>query len=238
MSSKTWEELWWVSFFILAVWIVNGILIFFLLTRIDSIVNVQLYNHGLQFSNEWANPYWANIRLMMVFLGLPMAMSIVVVVLGFSRFRRKASGIFSKRKAEPSKVPAEEKEPSTSTGLFLKSFLLSATVETEPEPEAQPEPAKELQLQVIQPIQAEVIQVDQNSVEVEAAETEISEEPKAKEDVGLVISCPSCGKVFNRPLVMLDFSSGTTRLVNICPFCNHILGEALDSKKNNENVQG
>ena len=225
MSSKTWEELWWVSFFVLAVWIVNGILIFFLLTRIDSIVNVQLYNHGLQFSNEWANPYWADIRLMMVFIGLPMAMSIVVVVLGFSMFRRKASGIFSKRKAEPSKVPAEEKEPSTS-------------VETEPEPEAQPEPAKELQLQVIQPIQAEVIQVDQNSVEVEDAETEISEEPKAKEDVGLVISCPSCGKVFNRPLVMLDFSSGTTRLVNVCPFCNHTLGEALDSEKNNENVQG
>jgi hypothetical protein len=95
MSSKTWDELWWVSFFVLAVWIVNGILIFFLLTRIDSLVNVQLYNYGLQFSNEWADPYWADIRLMMVFLGLPMAMSIVVVVLGFSRFRRKASGIVS-----------------------------------------------------------------------------------------------------------------------------------------------
>jgi uncharacterized Zn-finger protein len=42
----------------------------------------------------------------------------------------------------------------------------------------------------------------------------------------MVISCPSCKKVFGRPLVMLNFEGGKTRLVNVCPYCNHVLGNA------------
>jgi len=42
----------------------------------------------------------------------------------------------------------------------------------------------------------------------------------------MVISCPSCKKVFSRPLVMLNFEGGKTRLVNVCPYCNHVLGNA------------
>jgi len=42
----------------------------------------------------------------------------------------------------------------------------------------------------------------------------------------MVISCPKCKKVFGKPLNMLDFSGGKTRLVNVCPYCNYILGDA------------
>jgi uncharacterized Zn-finger protein len=41
----------------------------------------------------------------------------------------------------------------------------------------------------------------------------------------MVISCPSCNKTFRKPLVMLDFGSGKTKLVNTCPYCNATLGE-------------
>ena len=40
------------------------------------------------------------------------------------------------------------------------------------------------------------------------------------------ISCPSCKKVFGRPLVMLNFENGKNRLVNVCPYCSHVLGNA------------
>jgi len=40
----------------------------------------------------------------------------------------------------------------------------------------------------------------------------------------LRISCAKCKKTFHRPLVMLDFSGGKARLVNVCPFCNQIVG--------------
>ena len=234
MNSKAWEELWWVSFVVLGVWIVNGALVIYLLTQIDSIVNVQLYNFGLQFSNQWADPYWASSRLAMVFLGVPMALSASVFILGFRRFRKKAATLLSKRKTEQTQVeppqvevpqvPIEEKPTVTH-----EEQQLNPQPERELEPRQEPELVSEPQLEVIQP---EPIQAERVNHETEAVE--VVEEPEVKEDIGLLTSCPNCNKVFNRPLVMLDFNSGTTRLVNICPFCKHILGEAVDSKKKDE----
>jgi uncharacterized Zn-finger protein len=42
----------------------------------------------------------------------------------------------------------------------------------------------------------------------------------------LLASCPKCKRVFAKPLVMLDFAGGKTRLVNVCPYCSHVLGSA------------
>ena len=44
----------------------------------------------------------------------------------------------------------------------------------------------------------------------------------------LLASCPKCKRVFGKPLVMLDFGGGKTRLVNVCPYCSHVLGSADD----------
>ena len=44
----------------------------------------------------------------------------------------------------------------------------------------------------------------------------------------MLIRCVECGKVFNKPLTMLDFSNGKPRLANVCPYCNHVLGSADD----------
>jgi uncharacterized Zn-finger protein len=56
----------------------------------------------------------------------------------------------------------------------------------------------------------------------------VCEEPKAKvrESNSIVISCPKCKKMFGRPLVMLNFEAGKNRLVNVCPYCSHVLGSA------------
>ena len=64
--------------------------------------------------------------------------------------------------------------------------------------------------------------------------------PKAAvaEQNHMLISCPKCKRVFSKPLVMLDFSGGNTRLVNVCPYCNHVLGctEEGAEKKENDSV--
>lgn len=54
--------------------------------------------------------------------------------------------------------------------------------------------------------------------------------PQLVADNHLYSTCPKCKKVFSKPLTMLDFSHGTTRLVNVCPYCNHILGIADEEK--------
>jgi uncharacterized membrane protein YciS (DUF1049 family) len=51
----------------------------------------------------------------------------------------------------------------------------------------------------------------------------------AKKETSMLISCPKCKKVFSKPLNMLDFSHGKTRLINVCPYCNHTLGNADDN---------
>jgi len=52
----------------------------------------------------------------------------------------------------------------------------------------------------------------------------------------MLISCPSCNKTFRKPLVMLDFGSGKTKLVNTCPYCNARLGEE-NVKEDEEDVE-
>ena len=51
-----------------------------------------------------------------------------------------------------------------------------------------------------------------------------SQKVAAFEQNHMVVSCPKCKRVFSKPLVMLDFSGGKTRLVNVCPYCNNVLG--------------
>jgi uncharacterized Zn-finger protein len=53
----------------------------------------------------------------------------------------------------------------------------------------------------------------------------VSRREKITED-SIVISCPACKRAFSKPLVMLDFSGGKTKLVNVCPYCNGVLGNA------------
>lgn len=282
MTSLTSEELWRISCIVLTIWTVNGILIFFLLTRLDTIVNVQLYNYGLQFSNDWAEPYWSSSHLMMIFLALPIVLSAVVYALAVGRQVKKFPSIklSSRQKAKAQKVevvkveekvqtspeekpeeeqllvpvvacePKPEPEPKPELEVQIQTepepepiqvaeVDVTPVEEAEQEPEKPPEPASETEVEVIQP---EVMQVEaetepkprpkpqpERGTEVEIIQ--VKEESEPKEDVGLVVSCPKCGKVFNRPLVMLDFASGRAQLVNICPFCNHILGGALDSAK-------
>ena len=65
------------------------------------------------------------------------------------------------------------------------------------------------------------------------------EERKGKDDEsnGTGITCPSCKKVFSRPLVMLNFESGKNRLVNVCPYCSHVLGSAENEQKPKSDFQ-
>ena len=50
----------------------------------------------------------------------------------------------------------------------------------------------------------------------------------------LGMSCPECKKVFGRALVMLDFRSGSNRMVSVCPYCNHVLGYTGEEKTKND----
>lgn len=142
-------------------WLVSVGFIVFLLGQIDMIVNKVLYSYGLQFSTDWAVPYWGLIRSIYIFLVVPSFLSGALLVLGI----RKGGGV------EKRTIKHEEKPPIT--------------------PISRPQPMA---------------------------------------DNHLYGSCPKCKKVFSKPLTMLDFSNGKTSLVNVCPYCQYILGRADEEK--------
>lgn len=200
MYSKTSEALRWLGYLVLAIWVVNGIFVMFLLGRIDTIVHSDLYNHGLQFSVEWANPYWESIQLIYGLLGLPMILSMLVLVAMVIRSRNRSSNN-AKLEAESGTEP-DESEPRKNEFENASPFSVGEEVST-----------------------------DQKSSKMGSLREPLLVEPGADADVKKANDatnwCPNCGKVFSKPMVMLDFVGGKTRLVNVCPYCSHVLGEAL-----------
>ena len=61
-------------------------------------------------------------------------------------------------------------------------------------------------------------------------------EPVTRADIGncVGILCPECKKVFGKALVMLDFRSGSNRMVSVCPYCNAVLGYTSEEQSKNE----
>ena len=49
-----------------------------LLLEIDKLVNGTLYNYGLKFSNDWAQPYWLMFRLSLVLIVVAVILITVV----------------------------------------------------------------------------------------------------------------------------------------------------------------
>ena len=162
--TELFRKYWFVKV-ILSLWLVSSIFILLLLSRIDSIVNVTLYQYGLQPSVNWLNPYWISLRLIYIFLAVPIAFSAVVLVSGFGKPNDSAKRINKRINDKPNNHQAHiERENS------------------------------------------------------------------------MLIRCIKCGKVFNKPLAMLDFSNGKPRLANVCPYCNHVLG-STDEKGSNERIK-
>ena len=152
--SMSWKSVFggfWFVRVVLVLWLVSSGFAVFLLLKIDEVVHHRLYDFGLQFSVDWAVPYWGFLRLVFLCLLVPGVLSGVVLV--FSVLGRDGG-------VERAVVVRREK--------------------------------------------------------VE----------RVKEGNHLLASCPKCKKVFGKPLVMLDFSGGKTRLVNVCPYCSFVLGSA------------
>jgi uncharacterized Zn-finger protein len=150
---------------VLLVWLVSSGVVMFSQKNVDSIVHVTLYSYGLQFSNNWAQPYWTYARLLYASQFIPIALSVVAL----------ASGLLKKDNGD--KHAPKRKE------------TLKKTVTTRVETERRT----------------------------------------------IVISCSSCKKVFSKPLVMLDFSGGKAKLINVCPYCNTVISK-VDEQNDVETI--
>jgi len=86
---------------VLVAWLVCSAMVIFLLVNLDSIVHDQLYEFGLQFSSDWANPYWLALRLTYVCLAVPSILTAAALGLDFWK-------VFSDKKQVPVRRPSRE----------------------------------------------------------------------------------------------------------------------------------
>jgi hypothetical protein len=154
----------WSARTILIIWLASSVLILLSLKSMESsLIYGQFSDYGLRWSPYWAIPYSAYMYSIYFFLAVPMAMSVILLVLSFLNMPT--------RKKDRQHVPVKEQKSKANN----------------------PEPSRN----------------------------------------DMLFSCPSCKKVFGRPLLLLDSSSGSSRIINVCPYCNSRLnGEAENKKKN------
>jgi len=56
------------------------------LTLIDNIVHGTLYNYGLRFDYNWANPYWILLRIAQALMGLTAAFTVVSLIYVYRKY--------------------------------------------------------------------------------------------------------------------------------------------------------
>jgi hypothetical protein len=72
-----------ISYLLLTIGIATTGLSALFLNRVDLVVNVNLYNYGLQFSHEWATQYWTRTSIIFGLLALAIITALVSVALIF-----------------------------------------------------------------------------------------------------------------------------------------------------------
>jgi uncharacterized Zn-finger protein len=191
----------WLSRILLTTIIIISAVVMYAINEIDRIINVQLYDYNLLFSFDWANPYWGLTKIIYIGLGATIIMSITVLLLGFIKTKTSTPTLTSFKPEKP-KTP----QPIKATPEPIQI-----------QPKTQPPPTPKAKTS--QPANTVII----TTATGEQPKTKPAPKQKAIEtQTGL---CPSCKKSVGQPLVMLDFEGGKSKLVNVCPYCNQVLGD-------------
>ena len=194
--------------------IVCAVIVYFLLTRIDLVVHEDLYNFGLIFSTQWVDPYRALMWLIYACLVTSVVLSGTVLLFDLLAKKQETFTTHSlaERVGKVTTRPLPQKLPFKVETSRHPQRLSEEHIPLEDDPKKASEalitPKKNQNLHVKN---TEVIESDENS------ENRVN---------NMLISCPKCKRVFQTPLVMLDFSGTKPGLMNVCPYCNQVLGNS------------
>jgi len=96
----------------------------YVLTLFDNIVHGTLYNYGLQFSYDWANPYWTLLRTVQVLIGMTAALTVINLIYVYRKYIYTKSQVSLKRDVKKVMSPSiREPEPARDTqrvGVLVK----------------------------------------------------------------------------------------------------------------------
>jgi hypothetical protein len=180
---------------------------------LDQIVHGTLYDYGLQFSYNWANPYWFLLRIIQVLLVIGIVTTIASLSLSLRTYAKS-----KKQHAQAAPIPRVMRQAPATTRNAGKPRPISVR------PQPLPSSAKAFPHQ--RPAQQPNLQPTPTAQPTTTpAHVTPSPSYKPTRSAGLV-KCPKCGKSFTQPLRMLDFQSDIPRIVDTCPFCGVTIRQA------------
>ena len=210
----------WFTRAVLVTWIVCAVIVFVVFKNMELLVHGQLYDYGLIFSPDWADPYRILTWLIYICLGLPSVLSGAALVLSFSKAEKVVEKrVVAQRGSWQEQVPAK-----------FEPYRIVRELPKKVESEGAPNPVfREVPKKIVS--KPKVLEIPKKVV----PKPIVREEPKKVENLDSDgISCSYCHKVFHRALVMFDFQDGKNQLVSVCPYCNHILGSSSNQKCSND----
>ena len=86
------------------------------LTLLDNVVHGTLYNYGLQFSYDWANPYWMLLRIVQAMIVLATMFNVVSLVYVYRKYiytKPQATETRSEKKVISSTIRGNETQTET-----------------------------------------------------------------------------------------------------------------------------
>jgi hypothetical protein len=172
--------------------VVSAVTAIILFTRVDSIVNQDLYSFSLRYDLAWYNSYSIYTKALVVCTGFSAALS----------------------------------------GVILASSFMTNPKTKQQQKSVNPELSASLIQEVEQPKTIEQPLIVEQAAILEKDNEEKLRTTKHKSEKTLTMpnECLSCGKIFSKPLVMLNFVNGKPKMVNTCPYCNMILEDVENPK--------
>ncbi len=189
-----------VSNILLIIVIACSVAVMYTINQIDQIINVNLYDYGLTGDAGWSVPYQNFKWISYGALSGTIIVCAAVMALGFLKI---------KQEQETNATPKPQPIYQTQT---TPSYTQPKTEETH----------------------TPII----SNLKSKAAATKEDKKAKQNKPSNYTTNtpsnvngvCPGCKKTFTQSVVMLDFEGGKSKLVNVCPHCNYVLGDA-DNKQ-------
>ena len=199
-----------ILFLIFLLMVFSSVVSMFWLLQIDGTVKT-LDEYGARYATGWLGPY---SKLTVIAFGLLVTNTAVASFGLISRVkpRRESKPLLTRLTCLQEVELTCFEVPSRTRG---KRFVCV-------EPEVVP-------IEVEKPEEPQV-KIEEKPVQVERQMVK-GEEPTPKLDLAVAIACPNCKRVFSRPLLVLDFSSGTSHLINVCPYCRRPVQDSNEQRR-------
>jgi len=178
------------------------------LCLLDQIVHGTLYNYGLQFSYNWANPYWTLLRITQVLLTI-----CIITTIASLTFTLRTHLRTEKQHARAAPSPRMTRKIPAAIRNAEKPRPLSAAPPPLPQPTTTFPRQRTPQTPTPEPTPA------------------TPSSSHTRPDANGFTACPNCGKSFSQPLRMLDFQGERPRIVDTCPFCGETIPHAARAEE-------